>query len=105
MSKIDDFLKEVDCDEDDTPLLYPTDLKEAIIGKMEFFDGANGQIERIVLDKTKCLDILAKAGMEYDNTISEDDAYSDALEHFYYNVIGSYVEGVPAYVTFIDDMC
>jgi len=99
--RIDEFLEEIGNDNDDE-LLYPTDLKEAIIGKMEFFDGANGQIERIVLDKTKCLEILMRDDIE--NGVSEEQAYEDALEHFYYNVIGSYVEGVPAYVTLIDDM-
>lgn len=103
MSKINEFLEDIS-NNNDEELLYPTDLKEAIIGKMEFFDGSNGQIERIVLDKTKCLSILMKAGMEYDSDISEEQAYEDALEHFYFNVIGSYVEGVPAYVTLIDDM-
>ena len=98
--RIDEFLEEIG--NDDEQLLYPTDLKEAIIGKMEFFDGANGQIERIVLDKTKCLEILMRDDIE--NGVDEEQAYENALEHFYYNVIGAYVEGVPAYVTLIDDM-
>ncbi len=101
--RIDEFLEDIGNDNDGEELLYPTDLKEAIIGKMEFFDGANGQIERIVLDKTKCLEILMRDDIE--NGVSEEQAYENALEHFYYNVIGSYVEGVPAYVTLIDDMC
>ena len=101
--RIDEFLDDIGNDNDGEELLYPTDLKEAIIGKMEFFDGANGQIERIVLDKTKCLEILMRDDIE--NGVSEEQAYENALEHFYYNVIGSYVEGVPAYVTLIDDMC
>jgi len=101
MNKIDEFLEIVgECN--DEALLYPTDLKDAIIGKMEYFDGANGQIERIVLDKTKCMEILMESDIA--SGVSEEQAYEDALEHFYYNVIGSYVEGVPAYVTLINDM-
>jgi len=99
-TQIDEFLNYV-ADENDQDLLYPTDLKEAIIGTMEFFDGSNGQIQRLVLDKTKCIEILMRDDIE--SGVDEEQAYSDALEHFYYNVIGSYIDGVPAYVTLIDD--
>ena len=104
MDRIDEFLEEISNDNEPENLLYPTDLKEAIIGKMEFFDGANGQIERIILDKTKCLDILANDMLDSGISENMDDARVDAEEHFYYNVIGSYMDGVPAYVTLIDDM-
>jgi len=100
MDRIDEFLEEVsECNDEE--LLYPTDLKDAIIGKMEFFDGANGLIERIVLDKDKCIDILVKSFME--DGVGEEEAYEDAIEHFYYNTLGSYMDGVPAYVTLIDE--
>ena len=102
MDRIEEFLEEVGADDDEVQLLYPTDLKEAIIGKMEFFDGQNGIIERIVLDKVKCMEILAQAGI--DEGLTEEEAYEEAEEHFYYNVIGSYIDGVPAYITLIDDM-
>ena len=46
-----------------------------------------------MLDKDKCIDIF----------INRDDmSYEEAIEHFEFNVIGSYMEGVPAFATFID---
>lgn len=98
---IDDFLEEISNSHEDEELLYPTNLKNAIIGTMEFFDNSNGVIERLVLDKNKCIEILVKEIIESGIT-DEDEAHEMALEHFYYNVLGSYIDGVPAYVTLID---
>ena len=91
--RIDDMLDELDEKYPDENLLYPTDLKDAIIGTMEFNCGCEGVIERIVLDKNKCIEIFMNDGMTEE----------DALEHFYYNTLGSYMQGVPAFVTLIDN--
>jgi hypothetical protein len=101
--EIDDFLENVAYDYDGE-LLYPTDLKDAVIGTMEFFDGSNGVIERIVLDKMKCIDILVTDILKNDEDCTSDEALEMAYDHFYYNVLGSYVDGVPAYVTLLDNM-
>ena len=71
--KIDEFLEEVSaCNTE--PLLYPTDLKEAIIGKVEHFELG----EVILLDKEKCLNIFC----ERDGMTPEE-----AVEFFYYNTL------------------
>ena len=64
------------------------------------FDGALiGYIERAGMssiacyDKYKCVEILA-----------EDMSYEDALEYFYFNVLGAYVgENTPCFFTKIED--
>jgi len=44
-------------------------------------------------DKYKCIDILA-----------EDMSYEEAIEYFYFNVVGSYVgENTPCFLTRIND--
>ncbi len=84
VSVIDEFLESTD---PDSGMLYPTDLKEAIIGTVEHI--SLGEV--ILLDKDKCLEIFAR-----------DMSMEDAIEHFHFNTLGSYVEGVPAYATFIN---
>ena len=88
MNSIDELLEQVSYDYDHD-MLYPTDLKDAIVGTVERI----GMEPILLLDKEKCLEIL----MERDGMSD-----IDAIEHFEYNVIGSYVDGVPAYATFID---
>ncbi len=82
-----DFLEEIGCNGDE--LLYPTDLKRAIVGKIEHFH--LGDV--ILLDKDKCLEIMCE-----DGTLTMEDA----IEHFYFNVLGSGFDGAPAYATFIN---
>jgi len=100
MTGIDEFLTEI-AEIYDDDMLYPTDLKEAIIGTIELFDSTKGIITRLVLDKNKCLSILMENFK--DDGCSEEEAYTLAIEHFDFNVIGSYVDGVPAYITFIGE--
>jgi len=70
--------------------LYPTDLKEAIIGVVERF----GMQPLILLDRDKCIEIFMKRdGM----------SFSDANEFFEFNTIGSWVgEGTPCFATLIE---
>lgn len=87
MDKIDEFLDM--CEEYGDDLLYPTDLKEAIVGTVTHF--SIGTV--ILLDKDKCIQIFCERdGMTYE----------EAIEHFEFNVLGAYVDGVPAYATFIE---
>ena len=88
--RIDTFLESLEYFYPDEKLYYPTDLKEAIIGTVE--SKSNGTT--ILLDRTKCLTILMeKYGMDE----------TEALEHFEFNVIGSYFEGCPSFATLLDD--
>ena len=90
LDKIDSFLDEVG-ERFEEPLLYPTDLKEAVIGIVEHFTFGH---PLILMDRERCLDIMCnRDGMSRE----------DAEEHFEFNVIGSFMEGVPAFATLIDD--
>lgn len=84
---IDEFLECVS--ELNNEALYPTDLKEAIIGIVERF----GVEPIVLLDKDKCLEIyMNRDGMTYD----------EALEFFDFNVIGSWMgEGTPAFASLL----
>ena len=67
--------------------LYPTDLKEAVIGIVERF----GMKPQVLLDKSKCLKIF----MERDGM-----SYEDAIEFFEFNVIGAWMgDGTPCFAT------
>lgn len=88
IDKIDEFLMEISSQYEDNPLYYPTDLKNAIVGVIEH--STLGEV--LLLDKEKCIEILCEQGL------SEEDA----IEHFYYNVIGTKGEDLPAFATFID---
>ena len=69
--------------------VYPSDMKEAIIGYVERF----GTAPLVLLDRDKCIDILIKGGMTFE----------DAQEYFEYNTIGSWVgEGTPVFATLIN---
>lgn len=60
---------------------------EALVGIVEW----SGGVTRALYDKDKCIEVLMAEGMTEE----------DALDHFYYNVIGSYVgENTPAFMTF-----
>jgi hypothetical protein len=67
--------------------LYPTDLKEAIIGYVERF----GMEPLILLDKSKCINILIdRDGVSYEN----------ATEFFEFNIIGAWMgDGTPCFAT------
>lgn len=72
--------------------MYPTDMKEAIIGYVERF----GMKPLVLLDKEKCLQILMR-----DGEMSRDEA----LEFFEYNTIGAWMsEGTPCFATLTKDV-
>jgi len=68
---------------------YPTDLEEAIIGRVERF----GMDPLILLDRDKCLSIfIERDGMNYE----------EAEEYFDFNVIGAWVgKGTPCFATLL----
>lgn len=69
--------------------LYPTDLKEAIIGVVERF----GQPPLVLLDREKCIEILVKR---------DDMTEEEAEEFFEFNTIGAWIgEGTPCFATLI----
>ena len=70
--------------------LYPTDLKEAVIGMVERY----GLQPLILLDKEKCLEIfITRDGMTPE----------EAQEFFDFNVIGAWMgEGTPCFATLIE---
>jgi hypothetical protein len=72
--------------------LYPTGLKEAVIGMVERF----GLPPLILVDKTKCLEIFQKRdGMDLE----------EAKEFFDFNVIGAWMgEGTPCFATLKKDL-
>ena len=70
MSILQSILEKFDSDE----IMIAEGFDEAIIGIEEF-------TMRIIYSVTKCLEIIEAEGMPEE----------DALEHFYYNVQGSYV--------------
>jgi hypothetical protein len=87
MGSIDEFLEEVACTNEEA--LYPTDLKDAIIGTVERF----GMSTLILLDKEKCFGIF----MERDGM-----SFEEAQEYFDFNVIGSWMgDGTPCFATLI----
>lgn len=84
---IDEFLEDIASINEEAQ--YPTDLKEAIIGRVERF----GLPSLILLDRDKCIDIfMTRDGMSLE----------DAEEFFEFNVIGSWVgDGTPCFATLI----
>lgn len=72
--------------------LFPSDLKEAVLGMVERF----GQSPLVLMDTRKCLDIfIARDGMTEE----------EAREFFEFNVIGAWMgEGTPCFATLIKDM-
>jgi hypothetical protein len=87
MNKIDEFLKDIG---DLNPeAMYPTDMKEAIIGYVERF----GMEPQILLDREKCIQCLIKDGMPEE----------DAEEFFEFNTIGSFMGelGTPCFATLV----
>jgi len=66
--------------------LYPTNMKNAVIGRVERF----GMQPLILLDREKCIEILMDDGMDED----------EAEEFFEYNTIGAWMgEGTPCFAT------
>ena len=89
MNKIDKFLDIISSETEDK-LLYPTDLKDAIIGSADHFTLGTF----LLLDKEKCIRLLCEQGLSLE----------EAIEHFDYNIVGSYMDGIPAYATLIDSV-
>lgn len=87
ISEKDDFLEEMS--NINAKALYPTDLKEAIIGRVERY----GMHPLILLDREKCLEIfVTRDGMTPE----------EAEEFFEFNVIGAWMgEGTPCFATLI----
>ena len=79
-----DLLKDIDED-----ILLADGFEEALIGYVE-----RAGIPIIACyDKSKCIDILMK-----------DMNGDDAVEHFYFNVLGSYVgDYTPCFITKLND--
>lgn len=90
MDKVNEFLEYM---YELNPLsFYPTDLKGAIIGRVERF----GMEPLILLDKEKCLKIFE----DRDGMTREE-----AIEFFDFNVIGAWLgEGTPCFATLINDI-
>lgn len=66
---------------------YPTDMVSAIVGYVE----RCGLPPLALLDTEKCIKILQKQGMTYE----------EAVEFFEYNTLGSYIgENTPCFATF-----
>lgn len=89
-TKQDDVLDRIS--EMNEKALYPTDMKEAVIGVVERF----GMAPQVLLDRTKCIKILEGQGMTNE----------EAEEFFEFNTIGSGMgdEGTPLFATLADDM-
>lgn len=73
--------------------LYPSDMKEAIIGYVE----RAGMSPQILLSRKKCIDILMKK-----NKMSREDVN----EYFDFNTTGSFMgeEGTPCFATLKEDI-
>ena len=70
-------------------MLFADGFDDAIIGYIE----RAGTPSIACYDKYKCIEILAK-----------DMTYEDAMEYFYFNVLGSYVgENTPCFFTRIEN--
>jgi|TARA_R100001530_G_scaffold121926_1_gene89436 capsule polysaccharide modification protein KpsS len=70
-------------------MLFADGFDDALIGYIE----RAGMSSIACYDKHKCIDILAK-----------DMSHEDAIEYFYFNVIGAYVgDNTPCFFTRIDN--
>jgi hypothetical protein len=85
--KIDDFLEVLS--EMNPWALKADGFEAAIVGYVERI----GSDPLIVFSRSKCIEILISEGMTHE----------DAVEHFEFNVLGSWVgEGTPFFLTTID---
>ena len=74
------------CDDYDSEILLADGFEEAFLGVGSTFND-----EPIAIyDKHKCLDLLIK-DFKRENQGSDTDYYEQALEYFYYDILGSYV--------------
>jgi hypothetical protein len=91
ISKIDEFLDSMS--EMNPDSLYPSDMKEAIIGYVE----RAGMSPQILLSRKKCIDILVKR---------DKMSYETAEEYFSFNTIESFMgnEGTPCFATLKEDI-
>ena len=70
-------------------MLFADGFDDALVGYVE----RSGSPSIACYDKYKCIDILA-----------EDMTHDDAIEYFYFNVVGSYVgENTPCFLTIVTD--
>jgi len=58
---------------------------------------------RLVYDKDKLIDTIKKEYMQDKSGLfnGEEDCEESALEHYCYNIIGTYMEGIPAFATIL----
>ena len=88
-SAVDDLLErisDINCE-----ALYPTDMKDAVIGMVERF----GMQPLVLLDRDKCIEILMRDDMDAE----------EAEEFFEYNTIGSWLgDGTPCFATIDRDL-
>ncbi len=75
-------VQEIESNFPDEKLLYPTGFEDCVIGLCE-------DKMVLVLDVDKIIKKLIK---------EEGMSFTDAVEHFYYNIQGSKGEGYPIYV-------
>ena len=81
LSELVEWIKEVNPE-----ALLANGFEDAIIGMCERF----GNEPVVAYDKDKCIEILVNSG---------EMSYEEAIEYFYFNVIGAYMgEGTPVYI-------
>lgn len=77
--------------------LYPTDMKDAVMGVVERF----GQEPLVLLDRERCIKILMGDSTKEDDSMSREEAE----EYFEFNTIGSWVgNGTPCFATLTEDL-
>jgi len=74
--------------------MYTTGDLETVIGHLKLDDGTTILLQ----DKEQYLQKLAKQYADDGVELEEDESYDGmALEWYYYNTIGGYMEGIPAF--------
>tara|TARA_R100000306_G_scaffold57884_1_gene56113 strand:- start:160 stop:471 length:312 start_codon:yes stop_codon:yes gene_type:complete len=78
----------------DEDILFADNFDEALVGLCHAF----GKPTVACYDREKCVEIIMRDSSPGD--LTEEERYSDAVEFFEFNVIGSYVgEHTPVYIT------
>jgi len=95
MSESDDLLDYVS--EMNPEALYPTDMKDAIIGVVNRF----GQDPLVLLDRERCIRILMGDMTNTDDNMTREEAE----EYFEYNTIGAWMgKGTPCFASLTEDL-
>ena len=83
------YMKKEQTSEANEDMLFADGFDEALMGHVE----RAGSPSIACYDKYKCIDMLAN-----------DMSYEDAIEYFYFNIVGSYVgENTPCFLTRLED--